>query len=160
MRMENLCVSVISSMDKLRIINFINQESLEHLRHYLEENHYHILELNGDTIKDKKSFFVEAIKKLPQDPPLHSPPIGQGNWDAFIDSSIGGLANLETEKVALIWTSVENMLESGLPDLIEAINCFRDACHEVTNALYGFPRKMTLLTFLVGKGNNFKLIGE
>ena len=144
----------------LRIINFINQENLEDLQFYLKQNHFQIFEINGATVKDQETFFIEVIKKLPQDPDLAPPPVGNCSWDAFSDSLIGGLANRESKDVAIVWTQVENILECGLPDFTIALSCFEQTILTVAHAKYGFPHRMRLLIFLIGKGCNFRPFNE
>jgi hypothetical protein len=145
-------------MNKLSIINFANEESLAILREFLQQHDFQIFEIDGATVKDGESFIAQAMRKLPQDPPQGPEwlPVGEPHWDAFVDSFIGGLAHLESEWVAVVWTSVENMLDYGLSDLIIATSCFEQVIHTVAQAKYGFPQRMNLFVFLVGKGANFK----
>ncbi|PYS30269.1 MAG: hypothetical protein DMF75_16190, partial [Acidobacteria bacterium] len=98
-----------------------------------------------------QAFFIEAARILPQDPPL----IGNINWDALTDSLWGGLAELGKERVALIWTNAQRMLEHGLQDLLIANGCFEHIASTMATTKYGISRPIMLVVFLVGEGNNF-----
>ena len=140
-----------STIEKLRVVTCVSQKSLEVLKNFLTENGFRLFELNGENIRDKASFFVEAGEQLPHEPGL----IARTSWDAFLDTLRGGLAVLEDGKVAIVWTHVENILASGLADLLVAVDCFQDAASDLAITEPGFPRPMLLRVFLVGEGNNF-----
>ena len=142
---------MITHLQKLRIYNFVEDSYLNELKEELRQNEYYIYELNGKDITDARSLFAEIKKTLPQDPPLS----GKVNWDAFLDSIWGGLDELGKEKVAIVWTNVENMLESSLPDLVTAIELFRDLALSVSNPDTRISVPVSLTIFLVGDGNNF-----
>lgn len=144
------------SLKNLQTINFVSQESLEILITSLKKKGYHILKMDGENVKDAKSFFKEIVNVFPQDPPLS----GQCNWDAFTDSLWGGLDEIAQERVAFIWTKVEEMFEYGIPDLFTALDCFKELASSVSNLEYGISKPVKLLIFLVGSGKNFRLFEE
>ncbi len=144
------------SFKNLPAINFISNESLKMLRASLQKKGFNIFELDGDNVKDAKSFFKKIVNVFPQDPPLS----GKCNWDAFTDSLWGGLDELAQERVAFIWTKVEEMFEYGIPDLFIALDCLKELASSVSNPGYGISKPVQLLIFLVGKGKNFKLFED
>src|SRR6266404_6912964 len=143
---------MLPELTKFRVINCVSQEALARLRSFLNDNGFSIFELDGTKIDDAPSFFIESAKKLPQDPSLS----GNVNWDAFIDSIWGGLAELGKERVAFIWTNDQRMLEHGLKDLLTANGCLEHIASTMNTTKYGISRPVKLLVFLVGEGNNFK----
>lgn len=147
---------MIENIIKLSILNFINEDSLEFIGKKLKEDGFYILQLDGENIKDATSFFKKVVEVFPQDPPLS----GKCNWDAFTDSLWGGLDELSEEKVAFIWTKVENMFEYGIPDLFMALDCFVELARSVSNYETGISKPIKLIIFLIGKGKNFISLKE
>lgn len=143
---------MINSFERLRSVNFVDEVYLSELKDNLHQQGYFIYEINGKEIIDAQSFFLEIKTKLPQDPALS----GKVHWDAFIDSVWAGLEELGKNKVAFIWTHAENMLKQGLPDLILAVECLKNLSSDLSDAKTGIPNPTHLITFLVGKGDNFK----
>lgn len=137
---------------RLRVVNCINQESLPGLRQFLARHDFHVIELDGVGVVDGATFLARAAEVLPLDPPLAS----RDNWDAFSDSVWGGLEQLAKERVALIWTSVEEMLKRGLQDLLISVTCLQQVAAEVATARYGISHPVVFVVFLAGKGDNFK----
>jgi hypothetical protein len=125
--------------------------SLQRLEHELRSHKYCIYELNGHDIQDAHSFFHKIKEILPLDPPLS----GNVHWDAFRDSVRGGIDRLCESKVAVVWTSVENMLGQGLADLCLATQYFGEVSSDVLVSTKGTEQPVRLITFLVGVGNNF-----
>lgn len=144
------------SFRNLPTINFVRRESLEILRASLKKKGFRIFQMDGDNVKDAKSFFKKIVNVFPQDPPLS----GKCNWDAFTDSLWGGLDEIAQERVAFIWTRVEEMFEYGIPDLFTALDCFKELGSSVSNQDYGISKPVQLLIFLVGNGKNFKLFED
>ena len=140
----------------MRIVNLVNQESLEFLKRFLSQNSFRIFELDEHDIKDAQSFFIRSVSLFPQDPPLS----GRVNWDAFLDSLRGGLDQLGEKRVAFVWTDAEKMLEHGLADLLIAVGCFEQLAADVATSEDGISKAVELLVFLVGKGDNFRPFGK
>lgn len=136
----------------LPVVNCINSESLERLRQFLRQNNWRVFEIDGSDIEDKPSLLAKVADHLPHEPDL----IARDSWDAWVDTLWGGLAGLNEERVAFVWTHAERMLVRGLPDLLTAVECIQNLASDVSTADYGFPRPMLLRLFLVGEGDNFK----
>lgn len=137
---------------KFRTINCIKHESLNQLKTDLHQKNYCLFELNGEEIQNAESLFQQIAGSFPQDPPLS----GNCNWDALADSLFGGLDQLGETRVAFIWTHADNMLHSGLDDLLTAVICFDQIASVVATTEAGLSEPVKLLVFLVGKGANFK----
>lgn len=103
-------------------ISCINKKSITELKKHLRENGYHIYEIDGTEIINAKTFFAEIVKVLPQNPPLS----GRENYDAFTDSVWEGIVDLELDKVAILWTDVNNILNGGLEDLLKIVRSLFD----------------------------------
>jgi hypothetical protein len=138
---------------KMRVINFVNQDSLDDLRQLLHQHGFRMIDLDGQNITDADSFFAATAEQLPQDPEL----VGQkANWDALLDSLWGGLVLLEENRVALLWLHADRMLHQGLPDLLIATEVLRDLARQVSTTEHGGSHPILLQIFLVGGGENFK----
>lgn len=133
----------------------MNWHNWRDLNDFLASHQYHVFILDGAEVTDEASFFAKVGEQLPQDPTLGRCP----NWDAFIDSVWGGLASLPEDRVALVWTHAERMLEQGLPDLLEAASCFESLAGRLKSRVTdeGCFRPVVLNVFLVGTGDNFPI---
>jgi hypothetical protein len=140
-----------SIIEHFRVVTCVNQKCLDALKCLLAENGFRIFELDGASIGDKISLFVKAGEHLPHENGL----IARNSWDALIDTLWGGLAELNAERVAFIWTHAEKMLEHSLTDMLIANDCFQHLASEVATTEHGFPHPMLLKIFLVGVGENF-----
>jgi len=144
----------IKTMTHFGLTNCIAQSQAEVLRAELDKRQYTVLELHGEFVYDKISFLRQAATDLPQPPDL----ISRDNWDAFADSLWWGLAALDGTKFAIIWTNAQNILRSGLGDLLIALSCFTDIANSIRNAEHGFPRPSEVIVFLLGDGPNFPIL--
>ncbi|MCX7748961.1 MAG: barstar family protein [Clostridia bacterium] len=138
---------------RFSLINLINENNLNELLIDLSSQDFEVLEIDGDCIYDSKTFFKAVKDSLPFDPPIS----GKVNWDAFSDSLWEGIMNLENQKVAIVWTKAENMLNYGLGGLIDAIRALTDVSTSLYNDAENDKERVTLTIFLIGKGNNFSL---
>lgn len=136
---------------RFRIINCINRIGAGTVRYELRQHGYLIIDLDGKHVRDKKSFFVQAAKDLPQPADL----IAVDNWDALSDSMWWALSELDATRVAILWNDAHLMLDGGFPDLLMAISCFEDLAKSVATTESGFPRALSLHIFLIGEGSNF-----
>ena len=132
-------------------LNCIKQRELSAVKNYLTQHGFHILELDGSTITDAKTFFEIARKVFPSDPPF-GPVL---NLDAFDDSFFGGLDILKQPRVAVIWTHVDKVLLGGLRDLLVITESIHDVAMQVYSPKSGISVPVTLLLFLLGEGENF-----
>lgn len=136
--------------NRFSIVNLINEKYIDELLLNLSEQGYEVLKIDGENIYDAKTFFRTVKEILPFDPPIS----GKVNWDAFSDSLWEGIMNLGNQKVAIVWTKVDNMLEHGLAGLIDAIRSLIDVSTSLYNDVEDTER-VSLIIFLIGKGNNF-----
>jgi hypothetical protein len=61
-----------------------------------------------ETIHDKRSFF-DAAQSLPLNPPLVR---HRDNWDALSDSIWGGIGDVASDRVGIVWPSASVMARS------------------------------------------------
>jgi hypothetical protein len=141
--------------NQLRNVNLVSEDDIDSLRAFLDGHGYRAFEIDGEAITDAETFFAEGVSSLPQDPPLS----GRVNWDALRDSLWGGLDELGAGQVAFVWTHVDRMLEHGLGDLLIAVGCFTQLGFEVATKQHGISQPVSLLIFLLGKGDNFRPFG-
>lgn len=134
------------------VINCIHQDSFAVLVERLYLEHWRIFELEGETVKDKSSFLKKAGEQLPHEPGL----IASSSWDAFNDTLFSGLVDLHENRIAILWTGAHRMLEGGLPDLLMAVDCFKQMASDFITMKIGSPTPVQLAVFLVGEGDNFK----
>jgi len=137
----------------MSVITCIDVECLPKLRQMLDSEGFHVVQLDGEYISDACTFYEQATRILPLDPPI----VGAVNWDAFVDSVWGGLDDLGEQKVAVVWTRAENMLRGGLQDLLEIVLSFQHLASLISTREYGIQHPVRLLVLLVGKGDNFRI---
>lgn len=137
-------------VNRFSILNLVNEENINGLLIDLSKQGYKVMEIDGRDIFDSKTFFNEVKDTLPFDPPIGR----MVNWDAFSDSLWEGICNLGSEKVAIVWTEVHNMLKYGLLDLIKSVQCLTDVATSLYNDTDEVER-VSLILFLVGEGSNF-----
>jgi hypothetical protein len=142
-------------MSRLHIITCMAQAQAQELTARLRAEGVVVYALDGSTVRDAVSFLAAARTCLPLDPPS---PNDTPNWDAFSDSLFGGIA-LEQEATAttsfvVIWTQVQNILQSGLEDLVRVVSVFEQVSHQLNSAAHGDSRG-SLNLILAGDGPNF-----
>jgi hypothetical protein len=139
---------------RLPLLSCVNAADLAALRAALQHAGYHIVELDGTGIEDGVSFFQVARGALPLDPPLG----GGMSWDAFSDSLWGGLDVLGTKRVAILWTAVERVLEHGLQDMLQVVECVLDVARSVGDAKSGIAIPVEVRFILVGRGATLAVV--
>jgi len=110
-----------------------------------------VLTLDGKVVFDGPSFFAEAIRMLPLDPPLS----GNVNWDVFSDSLWGGIDQLGLKQIAIVWRRAENMVQADLLEFLLAFDCLKNMASTIDHSR---EVKFTIkvLPFLTGEGTSFK----
>jgi hypothetical protein len=137
------------------LIRTTNKLSESKLIEILNDENFYIIKLNGQRIYNEVTFFKEIVNQsLPLDPPLS----GNVHYDAFNDSLWGGLSELPSEKVALIWTGFNKMLDKGFNDFLQISQCIYKIAEDLTHIEYGIDHKVDLKVFLIGEGTNFPVI--
>lgn len=138
------------------LLSCVSEADMAELKALLDREHFALLEIDGTEVRDARSFFVQARKALPLDPPLS----GAVNWDAFSDSLWEGLDGLSKPRVALIWKAAHKMLDGSLPDLLTAADSLSGVARSVRDPSTGIATPTELLLFLVGTGPNFRPLKE
>lgn len=137
-------------------VTCINWHNWRELNDFLTSNEYRVFILDGAEVTDQASFFAKVCEQLPQDPELG----GYPKWDALVDSVWGGLATLQEERIALVWTHTDRMLEHGLPVLLQAISCFEQLADQLKSRETdeGCSHPAVLQVFLIGGDDNFPML--
>ena len=78
---------------------------------------------------DASAFFQSVRSVLPLDPPL----LSNDNWDALIDSLGGGIAELESLGVVIIWADALNLRAVSPRDFRVAMACLERVTEHVAN---------------------------
>lgn len=137
------------------LIRTINKISESKLIEILDDENFYIIKLNGQEIYNEATFFKEIVNQsIPLDPPLN----GDVHYTAFNDSFWGGLSEIPSEKVALIWTNFNKMLDKSLNDFLQISQCMHEIAENLTHLEYGIDHKVDLKVFLIGEGANFPVI--
>lgn len=76
---------------------------------------------------DAPSFFAQAKKVFPLDPPIS----GRVHWDALSDSLWGGLDACNAPKIALVIRDMTEFRDSNRQEYEVALSCLIDAASEV-----------------------------
>lgn len=129
----------------------ISENKQELLINNLNEKGFKVYTLDGRNISNVYNFFKEAIKVLPQDPPL----FGRTNFDAFVDSIWGGVDEAGYDKVAIMWEKSNNIINKSPNDLNRIVRCFEELAESFKTSEYGLDKPITLKVFLFGNGDAF-----
>jgi hypothetical protein len=135
----------------LELINCVNQSALEEVDATLRTWGMRVFYLNGEGIIDKGTLLAQVERDLPMSAGLRP-----HNWDALVDCLQGGLNGLTDERVAIVWTHADRLLESDLQDFLIAIRSLTDVARHVYAGGAAFPHEMALYIFLVGASSNFR----
>jgi hypothetical protein len=130
-------------LHRLAVLNYGNDSELQALHEQLTAAGYEVLELRGEPIRDGRSLFNAVSKDLLQGEPVE-------NWSGLNDSLRNALLERRTDKIALVWTHVHQMLDGALPDLVTVL----DLLTGISRELYSDNR--SFVTFLLGEGPNFR----
>jgi hypothetical protein len=134
---------------RLSATTCINQRDKGLLIDYLISGGHAVFEIDGRGVTDKMSFIARAIECLP-----HGMAVNK-NWDALFDSLWVGLSKVEDNRVAILWSCVEEMLDHGLPDLLVALSGLQELAHSIADTKTGFPHSIQMIVVLLGSGTNF-----
>ncbi len=129
----------------------ICENNQELLINNLIGNGFKVYTLNGKNISNVHNFFQEAIKVLPQDPPLG----GRTNLDSFVDSIWGGMDEAGYDRVAIIWEKSNNIINKSPNDLSKIVQCFEELSDSFKTVEYGLDKPIILKVFLLGSGDAF-----
>jgi len=147
-------------IDRMHPISCMDQAQALELTARLRTEGVVVYELDGSMVRDAVTFLAAARERLPLDPPSTN---DRPNWDAFSDSLFGGI-DLQGEATAstsfvVMWTHVENMLEGGLPDLLQVVSVFEQVSRQLRSPVDDEPRR-SLSLVLVGEGRNFPRVSD
>lgn len=127
---------------KPAVINLVDETAKTELSKRLKEQEYAIIELNGEGVTNRGSFFEAFSQQLLKG---KTPT----NWSSFEDLFGNLIFEKEKEKTAFLWTSAGNMLQSNLGDFITCTDIL------ISTSRHLYNKKLVHLNFLLGKGNNF-----
>jgi len=130
-------------MDSTPLIDCIASEQLEPVTAALRSDGYTVLVLDGSTVHDGPSFRAAVSRDLLG---AVTPALG---WDACVDALRNRFDELESTRMAVLWTHAQRMLSGGLLDLLRAC----DLLTSVARDQYESGR--TVIIRLLGDGANF-----
>ena len=107
-------------------VTFVNTADLDQLKAALKEWGFQLYELEGRQVRDEESLFDQAAKDWP-----HPSYLTPHNWAALADCLWTALVENPTPKVVLLWTEAQNMLQGGLPVLVEGIDVVSSSLKKV-----------------------------
>ena len=134
----------------IEIVHCYRQNDWPAVQHWLTEQNFHLILLDGAGIIDKDSFLRQATAQLP---------LAEGcqphTWDGFVDCLWGGLYHVASPRVAFVWQSAHVLLQQDL-QLFLTINRVLDRVAEsVATTENGFSQEMWLTRVLLGEGDMF-----
>jgi len=130
-------------------VTCVAQVDLAELEEVLRGFGFAVLTLNGKGVRDKATLLAQAEADLP---PVEG--MRPGNWDALADYFWNGLLALGEERVALVWTDADQILQGNLQDLLDALRVLGGVADAVREG-GGLPRPTTVLIFLLGAAPGF-----
>lgn len=117
----------------------LRMEDENKLHLLLNDNNVKIFELDGTQIDSKNSFFKEAIKALPLDPPLMGVSL-----DALSDSLWEGLSSQANNKVAIIWECVDKIISADMQSFLTIIFTLHYTARELADPSTGVASPISL----------------
>ncbi|MBW3602598.1 MAG: barstar family protein [Actinobacteria bacterium] len=126
----------------LAVTNYVAQGRLDELLTVLADAGFAIIELDGADVRDEASLLEQISAQV-----LDGEEVG--NWDSLADVLRAHVWLLDDDRIALVWTHADRMLDGYLADLIVAA----DVLAGISRQLFADHR--TFVTFLVGSGPNF-----
>jgi hypothetical protein len=130
----------------------VNKQSLPQLLLELERHRYDLVYLDGSLITDQFTLFQTIRAAIPSE---YWFPGGNRKWDSFNSSLDDVLLHHSGDRIAVIWTSAEKMLEGKLPLLLYAAQVIDREAAWIRRAEPPWGRNLWLRVFLVGEGPNF-----
>ena len=135
----------MAEQSEYAVTTYVNQADLDQLLARFEGSDYRVFVLHGDAVASKAALFAQAEKDLP----LPEDYRRIHNWSSFEDCLWNMVFNFDEERMAFIWTHVEQMLVSGLEDFTTAADVL------ITLARRVYEKQIDLSVFFVGEGANF-----
>jgi hypothetical protein len=131
-------------------VTCVAQVDLAQLEEALAGYGFAVIGLDGKLVRDKATLLAQAEADLP---PVEG--MRPGNWDALADYLGNGLAELGEERVALVWTDADQIVQGDLQDLLDGLRVLTGVADAV-RAGEGLPHPIDLMIFLVGDGPGFR----
>lgn len=130
-------------------VTYINQSDLGQLKAALKEWDFQLYELDGKAVRDAESLFEQAGKDWP-----HPSYLTPHNWAALADCLWTALVENPQPRIVLLWAEAHNMLQGGLPALIEGIEVVTSNLKKVAKA-HKDPSNIYYRLVVSGEGPNF-----
>ena len=127
---------------RLAVLNVAPQREHGALLDELEAAGFDVLTLDGSGASDAAGLFAAASEQL-----FHGEPAP--NWDSFADVLINVVVGVEHDKIALVWTHADKLLEGRLVDLLTAADVLAGTARTSAEI------RPTFVTFFVGDGDAF-----
>jgi hypothetical protein len=127
------------------VTNYVSQADLDQLLAKFEGTNYRVVVLNGEAVTSQASLFAQAEKDLPLTEDYNQ----VHNWASFEDCLWNMLFSFDEERIVIVWSHVERMLEGGLEVFMTAA----DVLTGLARRLY--EKQIDLSVFFVGTGPNF-----
>ncbi len=128
------------------VTTYVSQSDLDNLLDTLQQRGYRVVFLDGSSVISKASLFTQVEKDfpLPEDyKRVH-------NWASFEDDLWNMVFSFEEDRIALVWSHVERMLDGGLEDFVMAADVLTGLSRLV------YEKEIDLSIFFVGEGPNFQ----
>ncbi len=129
-------------------------EQLDDTRVRLIKSGFTFFELPGERIGTLEAFFRVAAEALPADPPLS----GKPNLEAFLDSVWEGISCLQAERIALLWSNADVLMERSFQEVLIIVDSLHDIARSLRNNKAGGIPNLQFYVLLFGKGSHFPKI--
>lgn len=129
--------------NKLRLLNLIRLKDEQTLKTNLLDCGYFILELHGESVSDKQTFFNQCMLDFP------AMLIKPTNWSSFDDSFSTMIFELDKPKIALVWKNSDAIMRCRLSDFLIVADILTQISRMTSS------QDVTFITFLLGEGANF-----
>ena len=131
------------------LVTCVAQVDLAELEDVLRGYGFAVLTLHGKTVRDKATLLAQVETDLP-----HIEGMRPGNWDALADWFWNLLRVLDGDRVALLWTDADQIVQGDLQDLLDALRVLGGVADAVREG-GGLPRPTAVLIFLLGDARGF-----
>jgi hypothetical protein len=143
----------VVDIDAMTPVIAVHAGSMGALEQALRNREADVLRLDGTTIVDKESLLAGVAADLA--PAADAEDMRPRGWDGLNDLLWQVLAARPTDRVALIWTHADVLMERSLNDFLSGLNVFGDVSRAVRSTGNGFPRVMQFQVFVLGDAPSF-----
>lgn len=134
------------------VVNCVAQADGGRLTEILDRQGFAAITLDGRSVHDEPTLLAQAGIDLPAVADMRP-----GNLDALAEYFGSGLYELGQERIALLWTDVEQILSGDLEAFLNGVHVFTRIASSVRDDRT-YP--LDVLIFLLGNGPGFRPLAD